>query len=404
MPENMDVMESVQPSPLTGDPQPDEGEIVRTVRSLKELIERATGSPETPENESDSGLADMVPFPFLGIVGQREMKLALILALINPHLGGVLLIGPRGTGKTTAVRSLVDLLPFTPRSRCRYGCMPEDIEGGGMDAVCPDCARKYGEGQPLTVLDQVRLVELPLNATLDDVLGRPEDSGGDQERPRLRQGLLAQADQNLLYVDEINLLPAEIADAILDAAAQGSYHVRRAPVSGVFRSRFVLVGSMNPEEGNLRPQILDRFSLKVVVRGLVDPAERLEAYRRAQAYQENPRLLAARYQEETRVAREEIQAARDLLPEVTVPDRAAQQAIGLIQRLGIDSLRAEQSWLGAARALAAADGRREVSPEDLIETAAFALCLRRSSFMSDFLQRQSAEEDEIHSAAGEVFS
>jgi magnesium chelatase subunit I len=187
------------------------------------------------------------------------MKLALLLALVNPAVGGVLLIGPRGTGKTTVVRSLVDLLPCVSRSLCYYGCLPEDIESGGMDAVCPDCARKFAEGQPLSVFDRVHLIELPLNARLDDVVGGLDERAALNERMRLKRGILAQADKNILYVDEVNLLAEEISDALLDAAAQGSFTVRRGPLSATYRSRFILIGSMNPEEGNLRPQILDRY-------------------------------------------------------------------------------------------------------------------------------------------------
>lgn len=197
-----------------------------------------------------------------------DMKLSLLLGLINPAIGGVLLIGPRGTGKSTAVRSLVDLMPQVPRSLCHYGCLPEDIESGGLDAVCPDCARKYGEGEPLALMDNVRLIELPLNARLDDVIGGINERSVTHERVRLRRGILAQADRNILYVDEVNLLADEVVDAILDAVAQGSYTVRRGPLSAAYRSRFVLIGSMNPEEGHLRPQILDRFGLRVVVHGL----------------------------------------------------------------------------------------------------------------------------------------
>ncbi|HSO26777.1 MAG TPA: hypothetical protein VLS48_01815, partial [Anaerolineales bacterium] len=164
--------ESFPQRPITPDAEPTPDQPPVGVRSLRELIDIVSGRklPSTPVAE-DSGLVEVLPFPFLALVGQREMKLALLLALINPAIGGVLLIGPRGTGKTTAVRSLVDLLPDVPRSLCFYGCLPEDIEQGGMDAVCPDCARKWAENEPLAKLDRVRLVELPLNARLEDVVG-----------------------------------------------------------------------------------------------------------------------------------------------------------------------------------------------------------------------------------------
>ncbi len=265
-------------------------------RTLRELVDHVSGKSLPTLGVDEGRLAEPLPFPFLAIVGQQEMKLALLLGLINPSIGGILLVGPRGTAKTTAVRSLLDLLPKVDRSLCYYGCLPEDIEAGGIEAVCPDCARKYAEGQPLVAPDRVRLVELPLNSRLEDVVGGidPQSTGaGDQvsshARMRVRRGLLAQADRNLLYIDEINLLADDIVDAILDAAAQGSYTVRRGLISSTYRARFVLIGSMNPEEGCLRPQILDRFGLRVIVRGLENPAERLEAYRRVQAYLTSPR-------------------------------------------------------------------------------------------------------------------
>jgi magnesium chelatase subunit I len=324
------------------------------------------------------------------------MKLALLLGLINPAVGGILLIGPRGTAKTTAVRSLLDILPKVERSLCHYGCLAEDIEASGVDAVCPDCARKFGQGQPLTAPDRVRLIELPLNARLEDVVGGiDERAPSTNERMRIRRGILTQADRNLLYIDEINLLADEIVDAILDAAAQGSYTVRRGPVSATYRSRFVLVGSMNPEEGKLRPQILDRFGLRVIVRGLEADHERLEAYRRVQSYLANPRQLTALFAEETLAAAREIQSARERLLRVSIPDKVARQAIKLVKKMGIDSLRAEITWFEAARAHAAADGRLKVQPSDLREVASMALRLRRSRFIVDYFNDQQKEEDEL---------
>jgi magnesium chelatase subunit I len=310
-------------------------------------------------------------------------------------VGGILLVGPRGTAKTTAVRSLLDILPKVERSLCYYGCLPEDIESGGIDAVCPDCAKKYAEGQPLVALDRVRLVELPLNSRLEDVVGGIDERAAAQERLRVRRGILAQADRNLLYIDEINLLSDDIVDAILDAAAQGSYTVRRGPISATYRARLVLIGSMNPEEGRLRPQIMDRFGLRVIVRGLEDPSERLEAYRRVQAYLSNPHGMASMYGSEMVAAAEEIQSARELLPKVNLPDRVARPAIKLVQKMGIDSLRAEITWFEAARAYAAADGRNKVSSEDLQAIAPMALRLRRSQFMTEYFSSQAGEEEEM---------
>lgn len=379
------------------DPTPENtGQEPAAPRSLRELIDRVTGRdlPAVVE-PGDAGLAEPLPFPFLALVGQLEMKVALMLALINPGIGGVLLVGPRGTGKTTAVRSLIDLLPQVPRSLCHYGCMPEDVEVDGLDAICPDCARKYAQGEPLARMDRVRLVELPLNASLADVVGGIDERAALHDRMRLRRGILANADQNVLYIDEVNLLSDEIVDAILDAAAQGRYTVRRGMMSASYRSRLVLFGSMNPEEGRLRPQIMDRFGLRVYIRGLQDPQDRLEAYQRAIAYRQNPRLMISQYALETELAREEIQTARENLPNVRLPGDVAAMGLEIIKKLGVDSLRAEISLFEAARAYACADGRNEVQPDDLRQVASLALRLRRSRFMDEFFSDRETEENEI---------
>ncbi|MFZ3080251.1 MAG: ATP-binding protein [Bellilinea sp.] len=380
-------------------PSASDGELVSTgVRSLRELIEIVSGrSLKEQMPAEDFGLAEALPYPFLALVGQYEMKLALLLTLINPAIGGVLLIGPRGTGKTTAVRGLLDLLPPVERSACFYGCLPEDIESGGMDAVCPDCAQKYARGEPLTRSDRVKLIELPLNAQLEDVVGGIDERAAIHERMRLKRGILAHADLNLLYVDEVNMLERSITDAILDAAASGRYTVRRASISATYRSRFALIGSMNPEEGDLRPQIMDRFGLRVVVEGLLDPAQRLEAYHRTRAYLTNPRQTIAAFSEVTQTALDEIAAAKSLLPKVLLADNVAQAGVKLVQSLKIDTLRAEVTLFEAARAFVAADGRTAVTLDDLQQMAPMALCLRRSDFMAKFIESLAQEDDSIRS-------
>lgn len=364
--------------------------------SLRELIDLITGrSIQSTDQHEDFGLAEPQPFPFMAIVGQLEMKIALLLALINPSIGGVLLIGPRGTGKTTAVRALTDLLPVHKVSNCYYGCTAEDITSGGMDAVCPDCARKFGEGQSLTRDEQARMVELPLNARLEDVVGGIDERAAIHDRLRLKRGILAQADMNLLYVDEVNLLSNEIVDAILDAAALGTYNVRRGPISSTYHARFTLIGSMNPEEGRLRPQILDRFGLRIVVKGLENPNERIEAYRRVHVFQKNSLALINQFAHETETARQDIQRARDTLPMVVIPEGLIQKAIDLIRALNIDSLRAEITLLEAARALAAADGRSRVELSDIQFVAPMALRMRQSHFMEKFFQDCSTDESSL---------
>jgi magnesium chelatase subunit I len=370
--------------------------MAEAIRSLTHLLEVASSRRFLAVVEpGDRGLAESLPFPFVSIVGEWEMKLALILAVVNPAVGGVLLLGPRGTGKTTAVRSLSPLLPDVTRSLCAYGCMPEDVDSGGVDSVCPDCARKLGRGEPLTFTDRARLVELPLHSDLPDVIGGIDERAAAHQRMQIKPGILAHADRNLLYVDEVNLLRREVADAILDAAAQGVYTVRRGPVSATYRSRFILVGSMNPEEGMLRPQIADRFGLRAVVRGLANSTERWEAYQRAHAFELNPRGVIEYYRAETEGVRDEILAARRRIPEVTLAPETVRCGLEAIQKLGISSLRGTSTLFEAARAYASADGRDRADPADLNAVAVLALRMRRSAFMDSYATDQEREDTTI---------
>lgn len=345
--------------------------------------------------EVDLGLAEVEPFPFLAIVGQEEMKLALLLAVINPLVGGVLLIGARGTAKTTAVRSLTDILPLHRRSICPNGCTEELLEQFGIEGICDECAKRVGYGEPLTVEDRVRIVELPLNAQLEDVVGGiNERLALEQRRLRLEKGILAQADGNILYIDEVNLLEDAVTDAILDAAAQGYYTVRRGPLNLQYRSRFMLIGSMNPEEGQLRPQIMDRFGLRAVVRGLADPKMRYLAYEKALSYSLNPEQLALAYAEHTMALAEEVIEARNRLRQVTISQPAQELGLELIAARQIDSNRAEMTLFEAARAYCAADDRQEVLPEDIEAVSLIALRLRQSNSLNNFFRLQ-REEDEM---------
>lgn len=360
-------------------------------RSARTLLD----STQAPEVVS----ADLPAFPFLAMVGQVEMKTALLLSVINPAIGGVLLIGPRGTGKTTAVRGLVDLMPPVRRSLCPYGCEEEAAETWGLDALCPDCAARMARGEELTGLERMRFVELPLNARLEDVVGGiNERLAVEQQRVRLERGILAHAHRNLLYVDEVNLLDDFIVDAILDAAAQGRVVVRRGPLSALYPSSFVLVGSMNPEEGPLRPQIQDRFGLRVLVDGLADPGERLEVYRRVRLFREHPHRLAASLAAETVSFAEGVGRARDLLPSVQLSAEAESLALEMVRSLQIASHRAEITALEAARACAAADERAVATVEDVALVAPMAMRQRRSDFMEQYFEAARAEDREIQEA------
>jgi magnesium chelatase subunit I len=322
---------------------------------------------------------DLLTYPFLAIVGQPEMKTALMLALVNPQVGGVLLIGPYGVGKTTAVRALTDIMPMVDREE------------------------RDEEGRTVLRRGPMRIIELPLNARLDDVVGGINERVAlEQQRVLLEEGALARAHRNLLYIDEINLLDPQVADAILDAAAQGRTFVRRGPMTRLYASQFVLVGSMNPEEGSLRPQILDRLGLRVWVAPLADRSQRLDVYRRARAFREDPEAFRARYAEELSRLKQEVAAAREILPHVTIAPEAEEFALDCIQALHIPSHRAEITLLEAARARVAADYRTQATIEDVRKVAPLALRMRRSSRLEAYAEQVAIEDKAIEAVQQQI--
>ena len=310
-------------------------------------------------------------YPFAAIAAQDEMKTALMIAAVDASVGGVLVFGDRGTGKSTAVRGLAALLPRMPVVRgCRYNCAPDE-EG----PVCDESRRRAAE-MPGDGIDHVPVpvVDLPLGATEDRVVGAL-----DLERAlahgvkAFEPGLLARAHRGFLYIDEANLLEDHLVDLLLDVAASGENVVEREGLSVRHPARFVLVGTGNPEEGELRPQLLDRFGLSVEVRTPDDLPTRIDIVRRRDHFERDPAGFAALWAGEEARLRDEIVAARERLSSVTLPDRALENAARLCMALGTDGLRGELTLVRAARALASLEGAADVEDIHLRRVAPSAL-------------------------------
>ena len=307
-------------------------------------------------------------YPFSAIVGQAEMKLGILIAAIDPAIGGVLILGDRGSGKSTAIRALGALLPpMKAVVDCRYRCDP-----GNAAALCEDCrARK----RPLKAHQvPVPVVDLPLGATEDRVVGALDlEKALTQGVKAFETGLLARANRGFLYIDEVNLLEDHLVDLLLDVAQSGENVVEREGLSIRHPARFVLVGTGNPEEGELRPQLLDRFGLSVEVRTPSLLPERIQVVRRRDDYDRDPGAFLAHWSEPEADVRARIVAGKARFPDVAVPDLVLEQATRLCMALGTDGLRGELTLMRAARAAASLAGKDRAGLDDLRQVAPLAL-------------------------------
>ncbi|GAB2738074.1 putative cobaltochelatase [Streptomyces bullii] len=310
------------------------------------------------------------PFPFTAVVGQDDLRLALLLNAVSPAVGGVLVRGEKGTAKSTAVRALSALLPqVAVVPGCRFSCDP-----AAPDPGCPDGPHEPGPG----VERPARMVELPVGASEDRLVGALDIERALAEGVKaFEPGLLADAHRGILYVDEVNLLHDHLVDLLLDAAAMGASYVEREGVSVRHAARFLLVGTMNPEEGELRPQLLDRFGLTVEVAASREPDQRVEVVRRRLAYDADPAGFAARWAQEEAAVRGRIAAARELLPSVRLGDGALRQIAATCAAFEVDGMRADIVMARTATALAAWAGRTDVLAEDVRQAALLALPHRR---------------------------
>lgn len=319
-------------------------------------------------------------YPFTGIVGQEKMKKALILNVINPLLGGVLIRGEKGTAKSTAVRALADLLPTRSQvDGCVYGCDPREPAN-----MCSDCLEKYQlEESFVEIFSTMKVVDLPVSATEDRVVGTLDiEHAIKKGEKKFEPGILAQANRNILYVDEVNLLDDHIVDVLLDSAAMGVNTIEREGVSFYHPSRFILVGTMNPEEGDLRPQLLDRFGMVVDVIGERDPDQRIDVIKNRLAYEKNKEAFAERYKTQQQTLRERIIQAKRNLDQVVYGEEILEMAVAISIELDVDGHRADIAMIKTAMTIAAFKGITEVTSAEMVEAAQLVLPhrLRRTPF------------------------
>lgn len=331
-------------------------------------------------------------YPFTAIVGQDNMKKALILNVINPSLGGVLIKGEKGTAKSTAVRALAELLPERVQVEgCIFGCNPCD-----ETSMCGSCHKKYKNNESISkVMDKMKVIDLPVSATEDRVVGTLDiEYAIKKGEKKFEPGILALANRNILYVDEVNLLDDHVVDVLLDSAAMGVNTIEREGVSFSHPAKFILVGTMNPEEGDLRPQLLDRFGMVVDVIGERETEKRMEVIRRRLQYENDGEKFVESFEEEQEKLREKISKAQEILKMVKFDDKVLEMAARISIEMDVDGHRADISMIKTAMTIAAFNGRDKVQSSDMIEAAELVLPhrMRRKPFEEGVINFSKVEE------------
>ncbi|QSZ28194.1 ATP-binding protein [Aceticella autotrophica] len=331
-------------------------------------------------------------YPFCAIVGQEKMKKALILNVVNTRLCGVLIRGEKGTAKSTAVRALAELLPeIKVVEGCPFGCDPENPA-----LMCKDCREKWEKGEKLPAITRkMRVIDLPISATEDRVVGTIDiEKAIKKGEKSFEPGVLAEANRGILYVDEVNLLDDHVVDILLDSAAMGVNIVEREGVSYSHPANFILVGTMNPEEGDLRPQLLDRFGLCVTVEGIEDPKDRVEIIKNTLAFEEDPAKFSEKWEEKQEELRQKIVNAKKLLPKVKVDDEMLELIAHISLDMGVDGHRADIIMMKTASTIAAYKGKDNVTEEDVKEAAELVLPhrMRKKPFQQSQMDQEKLEQ------------
>lgn len=330
-------------------------------------------------------------YPFTAIVGQEKMKEALILNIINSSLGGVLIRGEKGTAKSTLVRALANLLAEREENSCEFHCEPDKI-----DNYCSQCSEKYLKGEKIEKhKSTMKVINLPISATEDRVVGTLDiEYAIKTGEKKFEKGILAQSNRNILYVDEINLLDDHIVDVLLDSAAMGVNTIEREGISYSHPAKFVLVGTMNPEEGDLRPQLLDRFGLVVDVIGERETSKRVEVIKRRLDFEAEPEKFIKKYLAEEEELKNRIENSKKILENIKCSDEIYELAAKISIALNVDGHRADIAVVKTAITIAAFENREEVIKEDMLRAAVLALPhrMRKTPFEDGILDKDQIEK------------